>query len=360
MNQPMLLDSERAYAGIQNLLDDYLALQPSDIVLFCFQDACKAAAAWLLMGLKQASCEYRTYNFAHRDDRLFESDMDQMLSEMRREFPENKITLLVAEGSTLSFTLPLKSLKRKYDLEVLRLMNFGRDLFELGVIEKKIKLKQINSGLLHRLMQARQLKITSAAGTDLRVELDSDLYQWVSNHGTPGERELMVLPAGEVNTYPKRVDGIFVAEGALHSNFAIDFDVRLAACPATFEIRDNVVQAWHCDQPQIQAFLDFMFSRKHGRRVGELGIGTNIGIDSFTPFNSHINERHPGVHLGFGEHTQPRTVAYQAEFHMDAISVAGQIEIVGEPGYIDVARLAASELSHPAGTRCEDIEHVPN
>ena len=360
MNQPISLESHRAYAGIQNLLDDYLELRSSDIVVFCFQESLRVPAAWFLMGIEQAGCEYRTYAFAHRDDARFENDIGTMLADIRRESPDNKIILLVAEGSTLSFTLPLKALKKTFGIDVLRLMNFGRDLFELGVIEKKSTLRQINAGLLHRLMRAAHLHITSAAGTDLQVELDSDTYQWVSNHGTPRGAELMVLPAGEVNTYPKRIDGVFVAQGALHSNFAIDFDVRLANTPATFEIRANEVQAWHCANPEVQRFLDFMFASKHGKRIGELGIGTNVGIDAFTSFNSHINERHPGVHLGFGEHTQPKTVAYQAEYHMDAISVGGFIEILGEPERIDVAHLAASDQRHPEGTRCEDIEHVPD
>lgn len=357
MSNLISMGSDRSIKGVQNLLEDYLGVRQEDFVLFCFQNGYQTPAAWVLMGLSLVGCQHKSYVFSHRDDQQFEADVRKVLPKTATS--KGRKIVLVAEGSTLSFTIPLKRLALE-NFEILRLMNFGEDLFELGLLTPKDQLKMINSGLLHQLMGASHIRITSPLGTDLSVSLANDLYQWVSNHGTPDVGELMVLPAGEINTYPKNISGVFVAEGALHSNVPIPFDVRLNNNPITFEIEANEVKSWQCKCESVMKFLDFVFSRPFGRMVGELGIGTNIGIDRFTEFNSHINERHPGIHLGFGEHTQPGKVAYQAECHVDAISQSGTIYLPDMVNPIDVMRLLPSQLPHPSGTRCEDIEHVPS
>lgn len=343
--------------GLQNLIDDYLGLRSSDFVVLCCRSGLEQPATWLLMAVSALGCGFIYRMVDEWDDARLERELDDMVRHRKPE--QGRVVLIVAEDETVSFTSALRKAKAQHNqLEVLRVMNFGEALFVQGLVAKRSEIRRVNAKLLRRLMPARQLRVTSALGTDLKVTLGSE-FEWVSSHGFVDPGELPLIPAGEINTYPASIDGQFVAEGAIHANRNIDFDARLAQYPIRLQIEKSCVTDWSCDSPDVQRFLDWMFSTKHGRRVGEFGIGTNVGIRDFTRSNSHLNERHPGIHLGFGEHTQPDKVEYVADYHMDVISPRAFIEIDEGEDPIDVSCLSGSDEPHPDGTRAEDLEHTP-
>ena len=123
--------------------------------------------------------------------------------------------------------------------------------------------------------------------------------------------EIPVLPAGEVNTYPRSVSGELVVDGAIHTNIAVGFDVRLDNRPLRVVLDRGEVRGTR-PYRQLQSFFESMLEQENMRRVGEVGFGTNLGIDRFVAADSHINERHCGLHLGLGEHNQPGVVDYVA------------------------------------------------
>ena len=61
------------------------------------------------------------------------------------------------------------------------------------------------------------------------------------------------------------------------------------------------------------------YATENARRVGEVGLGTNVGIRRFVPMVSFINERVPTLPLGFGAHLQPPGLAYTCHVHLDLI-----------------------------------------
>ncbi len=261
----------------------------------------------------------------------------------------------MCEDKSVTFTLPLKQLVRSRALRVLRLMNCTNDLFEQGFTISKTRLRRTNASVLNRLMARPHLHVSSRGGTDLSVDL-SPQFEWISNYGHSTGSQLTVLPPGEVNTYPAMVTGTFVADGALHANIPIPFDVRLRDDPVHFEIRDSEVQSIGCDDQTKLSWLQNIFSEPLARRIGEFGIGTNTGISEFVHDNSHLNERYPGVHLGFGEHAQ-RNVAYVAPYHIDAIAKSLCIRD-GREGTIllETDRLPTDIARHPRTMRSEDLE----
>jgi len=85
-------------------------------------------------------------------------------------------------------------------------------------------------------------------------------FQWISNHGGVLPGRTLVLPAGEVNTFPARIDGTFVADGAINVNRRIAFDVRLAEHPVTVRIEDGRAVDVRCDDPGTLTFLRRAFA----------------------------------------------------------------------------------------------------
>lgn len=146
-----------------------------------------------------------------------------------------------------------------------------------------------------------------------------------------------------------------MADGAVNCNFLCDIDMRLSEAPVRLEIRDSELVHFSCDRKPMRDLLQRAFSVMNGRRVGELGFGTNRTLPGFVSANSHLNERHPGIHLGFGQHNQtPSRVPYDALTHVDMVTNSGSVivdEIATDLRTIEPDPAAA----HPALVRDEDV-----
>jgi hypothetical protein len=88
----------------------------------------------------------------------------------------------------------------------------------------------------------------------------------------------------------------------------------------------------------------------------ELGFGTNAGVVSAVKENSHINERCPGVHIGFGQHNQTdKLTGYFCDIHIDLISQGGLIWVDNDKTPIDLEQLVPSYNPHPLQYNEEDV-----
>ncbi len=64
--------------------------------------------------------------------------------------------------------------------------------------------------------------------------------------------------------------------------------------------------------------------------------------------NSHVNERRPGVHFGFGQHNQSiYLVEYPCEIHMDMIAMGAQVWVDDDPVPVDLEKITPSRNAHP-------------
>jgi leucyl aminopeptidase (aminopeptidase T) len=211
---------------------------------------------------------------------------------------------------------------------MLRLINASADFFRYALNVTPRTLSGLNGALLKRMMPARSIHVSSSSGTRLDIELDSKRYRWISNRGMRREGAFLILPPGEVSTFPANINGVLVADGAFNLAVSTTIDARLAKHPVTIDIRDGRVISYSCDSSSVRRLLGRFFAARNTDRVGELGFGTNVGIQRFVPLNSHINERHPGVHLGLGAHQQRfEAVKYRCDIHLDLITSDATIVI---------------------------------
>ena len=205
-------------------------------------------------------------------------------------------------------------------------------------------------------MGAKRLHIQTRGGTDLRVTIDTELHRWISNRGVWRPGSVVILPAGEVATFPASIEGVLVADFAFNLNAITDRDARLHDCPVTTWIERGRVVRYECRNLEISRFLDECFQTCCAHNVGELGFGTNFGVETSIPMNSHINERYPGVHLGFGQHNQDaNTVDYFCHIHLDLIARGGLVWVDSEPVPLDLESIIPSSRPHPTRFRDEDV-----
>jgi leucyl aminopeptidase (aminopeptidase T) len=201
-----------------------------------------------------------------------------------------------------------------------RMFGFSSELFEQSFHVSKRTLRDLNAAVIQFARSSQTLRVTSAVGTDLRIDLDHS-SGWTTSFGHFDGRFPGVLPPGEINTYADAVSGVLVVDGAINSSLPFRGDPRLGLQRRiTLELRGGEVIGWSSTDTKLSMVLRSFFDVPNSRRVGEIGIGTNVGMSEYVGFVSHINERWPGFHLGLGTPTRPMSeVGWTCPFHMDFI-----------------------------------------
>ncbi|MBO0768236.1 MAG: aminopeptidase [Solirubrobacterales bacterium] len=179
-------------------------------------------------------------------------------------------------------------------------------------------LRERQSQLLERLGSARRVRIESER-TDITLAVDGRTWQ-----NSDGRRN---MPSGEVFTSPHETS----ANGTVYFDVpSKDKGVEVAGISLSF-IDGAVVEA-HAErgEAQLKAQLD---ADPGARRLGEIGIGTNYGIDRATG-STLLDEKIGGtVHLALGRSYPECGGVNESAIHWDLICDlrgGGRISVDGE------------------------------
>jgi hypothetical protein len=352
------------FAGLASLFDAYLGLQGPERILLLYTSDATEAVALVSAGL---SLRRITHSRVWMHPQEAQIAAGSGLAERWQQglaslgpLQDHPLIILSLERDTFSNAPEIARLMAACghaDLRLYRIISACPELFATAMRAEPRHLSALNAGLLETLLPERRLHLASAAGTDLQIEIDSNRYRWISNRGTVQSGRAVVLPAGEVATFPARIDGRFVADFAFNINCIVSTDARLGPHPVTLDLKDSQVTGFQCASPEMSALIESVLTSENGRRIGELGFGTNPCVPDAISLNSHINERHRGIHLGIGQHNQPASaVSWYCEKHLDLIADGGLITL--EDGRsIDLADLRPSPRPHhfSADVHDEDV-----
>lgn len=173
--------------------------------------------------------------------------------------------------------------------------------------------------LAQRLAQAREVRI-EAEGTDLRLRVDG--RRWINSDGRRN------MPSGEVFTGPVEDS----AQGTIR--FTIPSSPRGVSVEGV-ELRFEAGEVVAARADRGDAYLQAALATDPGaRRLGELGIGTNPGIDRPTG-SILLDEKMAGtVHLALGRSYPETGGSNVSALHWDLICDlrhGGAITVDGEP-----------------------------
>jgi hypothetical protein len=348
--------SQHASTGASYLLEHFAKVQPDDAWVVAYAPDSRECAAEIIAELRVRGVDVNFLTMRPLFDPTFADRLHDALP--GSDAFSGRLVLVTLEADSMSHFKTITAELSRFAPDrvvAMRLISTGEDLMRYGFISSPEELGRRNAFLLDLLLAVKEVHITSTGGTDLHVELDSDRYDWISNRGKWRPGSFMILPAGEIATYPASISGTLVADGAINCNLFLHDDLRLGTRPVTVKVADGKAIDTQCEDGSILALIEENFSRQYGRQVGELGFGTNIGLPSFVFGNSHLNERHPGVHLGFGSHNQVGSaVDYFEPVHMDMVTDGATIEFP-DGMLIDLKHFTPSEVEHPELVRDEDI-----
>lgn len=227
--------TDEVWSGVASLLDNYVGgVRPDDTAIVAYTSDSRDSAGWVSVALETYGVPVQKVWMAPlRDERFAERFAAELPSP--DDLPA-RLLVLTFERETMSHNNQLRHLLSQYDPSrylVVRLISAGPDLFSNALLPKPEELSARNTAVLDRCMAVDNLRIETPGGSALDVSLDSETYRWVSNRGIPRAGTFVMLPAGEVATYPSRTDGVLVADFALNMNAITDIDVRLHDHPVT-------------------------------------------------------------------------------------------------------------------------------
>lgn len=348
---------EKVWMGIQSLLDDYAHIRSEDDVVIAYTPDSREPAAWVRLALEEREITPSIVSMIPRRDPDFFARLSAVIP-LRRDRP-GRCVCLIFELHTMSHNKAVKMALREYEphqYEVIRAINSGPDLFTVGLATHPHELSALNTTILEEVRDASSVSITTESGSELAVTLDNKRFKWLSNRGVGQPGKFLIIPAGEVATFPASISGVFVADFAINVNMYYAGDVRLQDNPVTVRVEDGALKDFLCDDRQITEFLDKCFSRENATRVGELGLGTNRAVETAVPENSHLNERVPGVHLGFGQHNQSvEATGYACDVHVDLCARGGHLWFDGSSEFLDLTSIDGSPRPHPALLNSVDV-----
>ena len=343
------------WEGVESLLDNYAHVGAEDTVVVLYTSDSQDSAAWVSAALELRGIPMRRVWMAPLRDEGFNERLTSSLPSPA--LLRGRLIVLGFERDTMSHTNVLAAALSQYASRcaVYRAISSCSSLFSTALRALPEELSARNAAILERLMTAHRLHIMTPSGTDLNVDLDPK-HRWISNRGSSHPGGIVILPAGEVATFPASIAGILVADFAFNVNAITDRDARLHDHPITVRIEQGRAVTFECRDQATSQFLEECFQTHCAYNVGELGFGTNYRVDAAIPLNSHINERRPGVHLGFGQHNQdPGVVGYQCSIHLDLIAKGGLVWVDNDPMPLDLESIAPSRTRHPTGSRDEDV-----
>ena len=184
-------------------------------------------------------------------------------------------------------------------------------------------LSESQARLISRLSTCSELRI-EGAGTDLTVDVSG--RTWVNSDGRRN------MPSGEVFTGPIETS----ASGRIH--YSIPTSPRgLEVSGISLEFREGVVVSARAERGDdvLQAMLA---SDDGARRLGEIGIGTNFGVDRAIG-STLVDEKMGGtVHLALGRSYPETGGTNESAVHWDMICdlrQGGRLTADGEPILVD-------------------------
>jgi len=173
--------------------------------------------------------------------------------------------------------------------------------------------------LCERMQRATALRVETDYGTSLTATFQPE-YQWIKTSGIISPRYWSNLPAGEVFTTPKSVDGVFVCNGTAGDYFGPKYG-DLSRTPMTLEIARGRLAAVHCARAELEReFTEYCHTDEYSDRVGELAFGTNLALSQMIGILLQ-DEKVPGVHLAFGDPYGSQTGApWKSKTHVDVLT----------------------------------------
>lgn len=224
-------------------------------------------------------------------------------------------------GEWDSFRAPLTEQVERHRVRHAHMPDFTEKMMAQGMAVDYGALKALTWRVHAIVSSAREIQVTTPAGTDL-VALFDKRYKWICDDGDVTSEHWGNLPAGELFTVPVDANGLVVVDGCFGDYFDSKYG-NIINTPLSYILKSArcIKESIKCDNDSLKRdFEEYTFGpNKDSERLGEFGIGTNIGVKEIIG-NLLQDEKIPGVHLALGDPYPQFTGAdWKSAAHNDGI-----------------------------------------
>jgi leucyl aminopeptidase (aminopeptidase T) len=237
---------------------------------------------------------------------------------------EAQVSFYIARGKAgelQSFRMPMISKVDELGLRHAHMPNFIEKMMSTGMAADYDEIQKISAQVYEIVAQAKEIRVTTAAGTDMTARFDPK-YTWIISDGNIRAGHWSNLPDGEVFTAPVDANGTVVIDGCLGDFFNAKYG-DLQGTPLSYELKGSraVRESVRCDNAELkEEFERYTFDTdENSNRLGEFAIGTNVGLQELIG-NLLQDEKFPGIHLALGSPYPDKTGAeWDSKAHNDGI-----------------------------------------
>jgi leucyl aminopeptidase (aminopeptidase T) len=325
---------EFAY-GARNAVATCLQIHAGEKVTLITDDACLQIAASIATELESVGCEWNAFVLEAVAPRPLAAMPGAVLEDM--ETSDVSIFAVEVQPNETHSRMQMTDVVNRRRMRHAHMVDITGEIMTQGMRADFNEIDRLSQVVLERLRAATYIRATTPAGTDIHAQL-SPAHRWFKTSGILSPGRWGNLPGGECFTAPGEVNGVFVVDGVAGDFLCKRYGI-LRGNPLTIDIEGNRIARVRCANKDLERdFLAYTQTDANSNRVGEIAIGTNIGVERVIG-NILQDEKLPGVHLAFGDPYGAQTGApWKSSTHLDVVGLNFSIWLVDANGEEQIMR----------------------
>ena len=321
--------------GARSAVSTCLRIQPTEKVTLITDHVSQAIAASIAKELQALGCPWNGFVLEELASRPLSGMPAEVLADM--ESSQISIFAVQVQQNELHSRRQMTDVVNRRHMRHAHMVNITPQIMMEGMRADFAAVDRLSQRVLDRASKATAIRATTAAGTDIRAELNME-YKWLKTSGIISPDKWGNLPGGEIFTAPGEVNGAFVVDGVVGDYLCQRYGA-LAATPLTITIAKNRIVACTSSNSRLQdEFWEYTHRDENSDRVGEFAIGTNIGVTHVIG-NILQDEKFPGIHIAFGDPYGEHTGAkWTSTTHIDVVGLGFNIWLEGADGEEQIMR----------------------
>jgi len=322
-------------AGARNAVATCLRIQPSERVTLITDEATLQIAASLATQLESIGCDWNAFVLEAEAPRPLTAMPAAILEDM--ESSQVSIFAVETQPNELRSRMQMTDVVNRRRMRHAHMVNISGGIMTQGMTADFAAVDRLSQAVLDKVRAATYLRATTPAGTDIHAQLNPG-YRWFKTSGIISAEKWSNLPGGECFTAPGEVNGVFVVDGVAGDYLCKRYGI-LRANPLTVAIEGNRIARATCSNKDLERdFWNYTHTDVNSDRVGEIAIGTNIGIERLIG-NILQDEKFPGMHLAFGDPYGAQTGApWKSSTHIDVVGLEFNIWLGDADGETEIMR----------------------
>jgi leucyl aminopeptidase (aminopeptidase T) len=321
--------------GARNAVRTCLRVAAYEKVTLIADESTLTIAAALVAELEAMGCAWHAFVLEEVAERPLAGMPAEVLADM--ESSQVSIFAVQVQPNELKSRMQMTDVVNRRQMRHAHMVNITPEVMVEGMRADFNAVDRLSQLVLDKVRAASYVRATTAAGTDIRAEMEPS-YKWFKTSGIISPEKWGNLPGGECFTAPGEVNGVFVVDGVVGDYLCARYGI-LRETPLTISISSNRITAVECANKELEReFWAYTHTDENSDRVGEFAIGTNIGVERVIG-NILQDEKFPGIHIAFGDPYGGHTGApWKSTTHIDVVGLGFNIWLGGKDGEEQIMR----------------------